>query len=43
VTGVDASAASSAATELAAHPTLVRRRYAVALDANGHVVAQVRG
>jgi hypothetical protein len=43
VAGVDAASASAAAAELAAHPSIVRRRYAVALDAKGHVVAQVRG
>lgn len=43
VTGVDAGAATNAATELATHPAIARHRYALALDAKGHVVAQVRG
>jgi hypothetical protein len=43
VTGVDASAASAAAAALAAHPSHAHHRYAIALDANGHAVAQVRG
>jgi Domain of unknown function (DUF4430) len=43
VTGVDAGAATRAATELATHPAIAQHRYAIALDAKGHVVAQVRG
>ncbi len=43
VAGVDARAATSAADALAAHPAIARHRYAVALDAGGHVIAQVRG
>ena len=43
VAGVDARAATAAARELAAHPGITRHRYAIALDATGHVVAQVRG
>jgi hypothetical protein len=43
VAGVDAPAATMAASELARHPGIADRRYALALDANGHVVAQVRG
>jgi Domain of unknown function (DUF4430) len=43
VAGVDARAATAAARELAAHPGITRHRYAIALDAIGHVVAQVRG
>ena len=43
VSGVSAADASRAAGELAAHPAIVRHRYAVALDANGRVVPQVRG
>ena len=43
VAGVDARAATSAASALARDPGLVRHRYAVALDAQGHAVAQVRG
>jgi hypothetical protein len=43
VAGVDAAAATTAASELATHPAIARHRYAIALDAKGHVVAQVRG
>jgi hypothetical protein len=43
VAGVDAPAATMAASELARHPGIADRRYALALDANGHIVAQVRG
>jgi hypothetical protein len=43
VAGVDAKAATSAASALARNPSLARNRYAVALDAEGHVVPQVRG
>jgi hypothetical protein len=43
VTGVDAQDATRAASELAAHPAIAHHRYAIALDAAGHVVAQVRG
>jgi hypothetical protein len=43
VAGVDARAATRAARELAAHPGIAHHRYAIALDAMGHVVPQVRG
>jgi hypothetical protein len=43
VAGVDGRAATAAARELAAHPGITRHRYAIALDATGHVVAQVHG
>jgi hypothetical protein len=43
VAGVDAGAATVAADALAAHPAITHDRYALALDAKGHVVAQVRG
>jgi hypothetical protein len=43
VAGVDTRAATAAARELAAHPGITRHRYAIALDATGHVVAQVQG
>jgi hypothetical protein len=42
VAGVDAKAAASAASELARRPALAHDRYAVALDAKGHVLPQVR-
>jgi hypothetical protein len=43
VAGVDAAAATAAASELATDPAIAQHRYAIALDAKGHVVAQVRG
>jgi hypothetical protein len=43
VAGVDARAALAAAQTLAAHPAITRHRYALALDATGHDVTQVRG
>jgi hypothetical protein len=43
VAGVDEGAATNAASELATHPAIAQQRYAIALDAKGRVVAQVRG